>query len=157
MKEKFYSTVIAFFKKGVEPTNKFVTALVNAEGCYINTAHPEFVNGHRAVAMVNEKLQLNKPQATTETNKDGTQRKVPPTPASQQPTTYNLDSSDQGYFSSFFAKKTTKKPGVLEAPPAVLKATGTVSEKEYIEIEVIKLLLNFYYHITTKTIADMVL
>lgn len=43
----------------------------------------------------------------------------------------------ESYFGSFLQKKGQKKPGILEAPPAVLKATGTLSEREYIEIEVI--------------------
>lgn len=44
-----------------------------------------------------------------------------------------------GFFGSFFSKK--KKPGVLEAPPTVLKASGTLNEREYMETEVISMLL----------------
>ena len=47
LKEKFYTSVINFYKRCMDPTNKFVTSLVAAEGCYINTAHPDFLNGHK--------------------------------------------------------------------------------------------------------------
>lgn len=47
LKEKFHAVVIAFFKKVMEPTNKLVKDLVAMESCYINTGHPDFLNGHR--------------------------------------------------------------------------------------------------------------
>lgn len=47
LKEKFHQVVIAFFKKSIEPTNKLVKDLVAMEACYVNTGHPDFLNGHR--------------------------------------------------------------------------------------------------------------
>ena len=47
LKEKLHSVVISFFKKAMEPTNKLVKDLVNMESCYINTGHPDFLNGQR--------------------------------------------------------------------------------------------------------------
>jgi dynamin 1-like protein len=47
LKEKFHAVVIAFFKKVMDPTNKLVKDLVSMESCYINTGHPDFLNGHR--------------------------------------------------------------------------------------------------------------
>lgn len=47
LKEKMHGVVIAFFKKAMEPTNKLVRDLVSMESCYINTGHPDFLNGHR--------------------------------------------------------------------------------------------------------------
>ncbi|KAL9117122.1 MAG: hypothetical protein Q9187_006345, partial [Circinaria calcarea] len=47
LKEKFHAVVINFFKKVMEPTNKLVKDLVAMEACYINTGHPDFLNGHR--------------------------------------------------------------------------------------------------------------
>ena len=47
LKEKMHGVVIAFFKKAMDPTNKLVRDLVNMESCYINTGHPDFLNGHR--------------------------------------------------------------------------------------------------------------
>lgn len=47
LKEKLHGVVIGFYKKAMEPTNKLVRDLVAMEACYVNTAHPEFLNGHR--------------------------------------------------------------------------------------------------------------
>ena len=47
LKEKFHNVVITFFKKCMDPTNKLVRDLIAMETCYINTGHPDFLNGHR--------------------------------------------------------------------------------------------------------------
>ena len=47
LKEKLYQVVITFFKKSMDPTNKLVKDLVAMEACYVNTGHPDFLNGHR--------------------------------------------------------------------------------------------------------------
>ncbi len=160
LKERFYSTVIAFFKKGLDPTNKLVTSVIAAETCSINTVHPDFINGHRAMAIVYDKLQLNTKPTEKEKGKDGGKEDNKKSSANgpTSPISYTLDksNSNEGVFSSFFARQPNRKPGVLEAPPPVLKASGTVSEREYVEIEVIKLLLTSYFSIVKKTVTDMI-
>jgi dynamin 1-like protein len=47
LKEKVHAVVISFFKKCMDPTNKLVRDLINMEATYINTGHPDFLNGHR--------------------------------------------------------------------------------------------------------------
>lgn len=146
LKEKFYATVISFFRKGLDPTNKLVSQLVAAEACYINTAHPDFISGHKAMAIVYDKLQLNKPTSPTDRSVEKLDAK---------PKTYNLD-EPQGIFGSFFKRASKPKPGVLEPPPSVLKATGSISERDLTEMEVIKLLINSYFNIVKQTTVDMV-
>lgn len=46
-------------------------------------------------------------------------------------------SGNGGFFGSFFAAKNKKKAAAMEAPPPSLKASGTLSERENIEVEVI--------------------
>ena len=165
LKERFYSTVIAFFKKGLDPTNKLVNSIIAAETCSINTVHPDFINGHRAMAIVYDKLQLNnKPAAekgkdgAKDASADASKKSTALNNGPASPVTYTLDksNSNEGIFSSFFARQPNRKPGVLEPPPPVLKASGTVSEREYVEIEVIKLLLTSYFNIVKKTVTDMI-
>ena len=43
----------------------------------------------------------------------------------------------------------------MEAPPPVLRATGTMSERT-METEVIKLLISSYYNIVKRTVGDVV-
>ncbi|KFA63237.1 hypothetical protein S40285_04926 [Stachybotrys chlorohalonatus IBT 40285] len=155
LKETMYSVVISFFKKAMDPTNKLVRDLVSMEACYINTGHPDFINGHRAMAIVNERHNPSKPvQVDPKTGKP-----LPTsTPArTASPTVPEPDgSANGGFFGSFFAAKNKKKAAAMEAPPPTLKASGTLSERENIEVEVIKLLISSYYNIVKRTMIDMV-
>lgn len=150
LKEKFHQVVIAFFKRSMNPTNKLVSDLVAMEACYINTGHPDFLNGHRAMAIVHDRHNAAKPvQVDPKTGK--------PLPGGRDsPNPQSLDSSPEGFFQSFFASKNKKRMAAMEPPPATLKASGTLSEREGIEVEVIKLLINSYYNIVKRTMIDMV-
>ncbi|KAL2018353.1 hypothetical protein VTK56DRAFT_956 [Thermocarpiscus australiensis] len=156
LKEKMHAVVISFFKKAMEPTNKLVRDLVAMESCYINTAHPDFLNGHRAMAIVNERHNPQKPvQVDPKTGKP-----LATTPArAASPTLMGgpeSESSNAGFFGSFFAAKNKKKAAAMEPPPPTLKASGTLSEREGIEVEVIKLLISSYFNIVKRTMIDMV-
>lgn len=182
LKEKFYATVISFFRKGMDPTNKMLHQLVAAETSYINIAHPDFINGHKAMAIVYEKLHgasaRQSPQSTSATvpiisnnersigsndlklgsRQQQQQQTLTPLPTQQQVqvTANQMEDNNGGIFGSFFKKQGKSKPGILEAPPTVLKASGSVSEREFTEIEVIKLLIQSYFSIVKRTIIDMV-
>ncbi|KFX96012.1 hypothetical protein O988_04139 [Pseudogymnoascus sp. VKM F-3808] len=158
LKEKFHAVVIAFFKKAMDPANKLVRDLVSMEACYVNTGHPDFLNGHRAMAIVNERHHQAKPvQVDPKTGKPLTAAQAAAAP--QRSASPSLDGADGngGFFGSFFASKSNKKKAAaMEAPPPSLKASGTLSERETVEVEVIKLLINSYYNIVKRTIIDMV-
>ncbi|KAG4305576.1 hypothetical protein PORY_001132 [Pneumocystis oryctolagi] len=153
LRERFHQVVINFFKKAMQPTHKLVQDLISMETCYINTAHPDFLNGHRAMAIVNEKINQSKPvQLDPKTGK--------PLPVTARdnlaPSYLDAGSDNGGFFGSFFASKNKKKMAAMDAPPPVLKASGTLSERETIETEVIKLLINSYFNIVRRTMIDMV-
>ncbi|KAK4690587.1 vacuolar protein sorting-associated protein 1, partial [Lecanoromycetidae sp. Uapishka_2] len=152
LKEKFHQVVVNFFKKAIDPTNKLVKDLVAMEACYVNTGHPDFLNGHRAMAIVNER----NAKPTQVDPKTG--RPLPPAvpPRASSPSLDLPSDANSGFFGSFFAPKNKKKMAAMDSPPPQLKASGTLSEKEANEVEVIKLLINSYYNITRRTMIDMV-
>lgn len=197
LKDRFYTTIVEFFRKGMEPTNKIVTDYVSAEVSYINTAHPDFISGHFAMTLAHEKLtgastsgqqQQHQPSAigsftssitsrlpsaispgsqhpqhpqiqqSQEHRRD--QRPGPPLQVAVAQESINLDQQEKemGVFSNFFKKPQgqPRRPGILDAPPQVLKASGNVSEREFLEIQVIKLLLHSYYSIVKRTLIDLV-
>ncbi|ORX51929.1 hypothetical protein DM01DRAFT_1367537 [Hesseltinella vesiculosa] len=151
LKEKFYYVVLNFFKKALAPTTKLVSDLIAMEGTYLDSTHPDFLTGHQAFAIVNEQRQAKQPPNPNEPKLG--QR---PTPA--QLATQNSTPEDAGLFGSFFGtnKKTKKPSGMLEAPPASLKASGALSDRELMETEVIKLLVQSYFNIVKRTVIDMV-
>ncbi|KAG9302505.1 hypothetical protein G9A89_007209 [Geosiphon pyriformis] len=148
LKEKFNSVVINFFKKAMNPTNKLVTDLVAMETCYINTGHPDFLNGHKAMTIINDKL--NPPKQPGTDNKNRSTTNLTNNPLGFDPEGPN------SFFGSFFASNKKKKAGVMEPPPPVLKASGNLSEREIMETEVIKLLIQSYFNIVKRTIVDTV-
>src|ERR1700761_8961977 len=88
------------------------------------------------MAIVNERHQSTKPvQVDPKTGK--------PMPASATPVrtaspTFDANGdANGGFVGSFFAAKNKKKMAAMEAPPPTLKASGTLSEREGVEVEVI--------------------
>jgi vacuolar protein sorting-associated protein 1 len=90
------------------------------------------------MAIVNERHNPTKPvQVDPKTGKP-LPASTPARAASPTLTDSNLGGDkDTGFFGSFFAAKNKKKAAAMEPPPTTLKASGTLSERENIEVEVI--------------------
>lgn len=159
LKDRVNQSVVNFFRRGLDPTNKLVTQLVAAESCYINTANSDFIGGHGAMQKAQEKLGLSSQsqQQPASGGGGGGKPSVPDRPGKPTTAPMNLASEEStGIFGGFFTKKPVRRPGILEAPPQVLKASGAISEREFMEMEVIKALLQSYYDLVKRTIVDMV-
>ena len=123
------------------------------------------------MAIVNDRHTAAKPvQVDPKTGKP-----LPPaaTTGRASPTMEVLQDGNGGFFGSFFASKNKKKMAAMEAPPPQLKASGTLSEREGLEVEVISMLVYFssrpimltaisellitsYFNIVKRTLVDMV-
>jgi len=154
LRERFNAVVVNFFKTSMTPTVKLVTDMVSMQACYINTTHPDFIGGHRAFALVQDKI---------------TAAKAPPNPndpkaARQAALNNNKDldvevKRDEGFFGSFFARGTqSKKKGVaaMEAPPPSIRPQAQLSERESMETDVIKTLIHSYFNVVKREMIDMV-
>ncbi|SCV01374.1 LAME_0G15808g1_1 [Lachancea meyersii CBS 8951] len=148
LREAMSSCFVQFLKDAIIPTNTFVSDIIGAEQTYINTAHPDLLKGSQAMAMIEEKLHPRQVAVDPKTGKP-----LPHQPV-QQPTTQSEDKS--GFFGGFFSSKNKKKLAALESPPPVLKATGQMTERETMETEVIKLLIESYFNIVKRTVADVI-
>lgn len=183
LREAISNEFIDFLKNAIIPTNQFVLDIIASEQTYINTAHPDLLNGSEAMSMVQEKLhpsqqQYNQQQQPQQIYVDPKTGK--PLPPNKQPhqqpqqpqspqnlqgnmapmTPNNLSQGNadnkNGFFGGFFSSKNKKKLASLEAPPPVLKATGQMTERETLETEVIKLLITSYFNIVKRTVADLI-
>ena len=125
----------------------------------------------QAMAIVHDRHNASKPtQVDPKTGKPLPPSAVPPRASS--PSLDMPSDSGTGFFGSFFAPKNKKKMAAMDSPPPQLKASGTLSEKEAQEVEVIstchprvprssltmtaELLINSYFNITRRTMIDMV-
>ncbi|KZO95750.1 VpsA protein [Calocera viscosa TUFC12733] len=155
LRERFSAVVINFFKTSMDPTTKLVKDLVQMQACYINTTHPDFLNGQKAMQIISDRLNASKPPPAAH------DPKRPMTPA-QLNNNKDLDvdpkREDSGFFGSFFAAKQPRKKGgpVMEAPPSVIKPQAALNDRELMETEVIKLLIQSYFNIIKREMIDMV-
>jgi dynamin 1-like protein len=153
LRERFNAVVVNFFKQLMTPTLKLVQDMVAMQACYVNTTHPDFIGGHKATAIVTERLNANR--APTPAND-------PKNPRSAVNNNKDLDvdvKQDAGFFGSFFAAKSgPKKKGVaaMEAPPPNIRPQAALNERETMETEVIKLLIHSYFNIVKREMIDMV-
>lgn len=92
------------------------------EACYINTAHPDFLSGHQAIAIVNEQLQAkNQPAQITDKQHSTTNNRQQQLAALQTNNASSASSFDSNndsngsFFGSFFTgpKKTKKSAGAM--------------------------------------------
>ena len=122
------------------------------------------------MAIVNDRTNAAKP--TQVDPKTG--RPIPPPPRAASPSLDLPEDGKEGFFGSFFSSKNKKKMAAMDSPPPQLKASGTLSERESNEVEVIsmldrylleiwawthvfsELLINSYFNITRRTLIDMV-
>ncbi|KIL68553.1 hypothetical protein M378DRAFT_158362 [Amanita muscaria Koide BX008] len=152
LRERFNHVVVNFFKKSMNPTLKLVQDMVAMQACYINTTHPDFISGHKATAIVHEKLNANKPQAPAADAKNA---------RTQVNNNKDLDvdkKEEPSFFGSFFSSKnTTKKKGsIMDAPPPSIRPQSSLNERETVETDVIKLLIHSYFNIVKREMIDMV-
>lgn len=151
LKEQLTQQVIQYLREEVVPTSKFVNDIIKLEETYVNTAHPDLLKGSEAMAMVEEKFHPKAPvQIDPKTGK--------PLPQPLQPQQQQQPQKDEngGFFGGFFTLKNKKRLQAMEAPPLVLRASGTMTERELMETEVIKLLILLYYDIVKRTVQDLV-
>ncbi|SCU94803.1 LADA_0G11408g1_1 [Lachancea dasiensis] len=147
LREAMSNYFVQFLKESIIPTNTFVSDIIRAEETYINTAHPDLLKGSQAMAMIEEKLHPRQVAVDPKTGKA-----LPNQPPQQSAQTEDKS----GFFGGFFSSKNKKKLVALESPPPVLKATGQMTERETMETEVIKLLIESYFNIVKRTIADVI-
>lgn len=152
LRERFNHVVIQFFKRCLAPTTKLVTDIVASEACYLNTGHPDFISGHRAMAIVNERLHPPEKPAP-----DARRKELAINNDKDLDVTVK---NEQGFFGSFFGNKQIQqnkaRQALMESPPTTLRASGQLTDRETMEVEVIKLLITSYYNITKRTIIDMI-
>jgi hypothetical protein len=108
------------------------------QACYVNTTHPDFLNGHKAMQIVQDRLNANKPPEKPIDPKSG--KLAPGALNNGRDLDADYRKEEPSFFGSFFAKdKAPKRKGtpIMEAPPSVIKPVASLNEREIMETEVI--------------------
>ncbi|TIB68003.1 hypothetical protein E3Q18_02098 [Wallemia mellicola] len=160
LKERFNSVVIASFKKAMEPTQKLVTDMVNMQACYINTTHPDFLSGHKAMALVTERQQQAQ-KAPPPAVDPKTGKLAPGVLNNNRDLDVDTKKEEPSFFGSFFSKTGAgaqkKKSGpIMESPPPQIRPQSALNDREALETEVIKMLITSYFNIVKREMIDMV-
>ncbi|KAI0049869.1 hypothetical protein FA95DRAFT_1604029 [Auriscalpium vulgare] len=155
LRDRFNSVVMNFFKTSMAPTTKLISDMVAMQAGYVNTTHPDFLNGHKAMAIVTERFQ----------------KPATPEPKSGKVTAAQLNNNkdlevdikkeEPSFFGSFFSpakggQPKKKGPQPIKTPPSVIRPQAALSDRETLETEVIKLLIHSYYNIVKREMIDMV-
>ncbi|GAB9467414.1 hypothetical protein Gpo141_00004760 [Globisporangium polare] len=152
------------------PTQAMIQNLIQIELSYVNTNHPDFIGGSRAVAQLMEKL-----QRETISGGGGGNGYQDPNKDPRRASTSNakpsaggaagqggVDDKDNGLMSYIFPgskkKPTADKSGIVKLPqvPVSMRQVEEPTDRERIETEIIKSLLASYFDIVRKNFLDLV-
>eukprot|EP00461_Guttulinopsis_vulgaris_P001387 UN01387 len=170
LKHQILETLQRLFDNCVIPTKAFIKNIVNSELAYINTSHPDFIGGARAMQQainmrrgLAQQALLAAQQRNEETTLEEQYQQL--LLEDQQrfvEQSYSLDGYGEDDFDSQvinsaghiitnnrpFGRFTTDKLKACRQQPP--------TERELVEIDVIKLLIESYFNIVKKTIKDII-
>ena len=199
LRDRMLEVVANLLRRAVNPTQLMVSNLVKIELAYINTSHPDFIGGSRAVARLMDKIGKENDRVRAGTDRRDQRVAEPSSPLSNT-SVNNYDYEDAKESSDVFAspentkKRSTGGGGIMDVifggnktssqhsphrssrdrnprsttngPPTIVhlpKVPQTMkqtdappTEREQVEMEVIKSLMESYFAIVQKNFCDMV-
>jgi dynamin 1-like protein len=186
LRDSIVEVVSALLKRCMGPSQMMVSNLVKIELAYINTSHPDFIGGSKAVARMMQKIgnesDNRRNAARNPAAGHGDEAQVADTPMSSSSLSpyYNPEEGDGAFLQTpndgtggimnfiFRGGKSPPRgrPHVAGGPPTVvqlpqvpdtMKQTDVPpNERERVEMDVIKSLIASYFAVVRKNFIDMV-
>lgn len=168
LRNRVIEVVNHMLRSSLVPTQAMVQNLIQIELSYVNTNHPDFIGGSRAVAQLMERLQretISGGGATNgyqDPNKDPRRAAAKPSAAAAAAGNAGGDEKENGLMSYIFPGSKKKAPadksGIVKLPqvPVSMRQVEEPTDRERIETEIIKSLLASYFDIVRKNFLDLV-
>lgn len=163
LRDKVVEVVNKMLRSCLLPTQNMISNLIKIEMAYVNTNHPDFIGGSRAIAQLMDKIQDEKNNATI--NHSSVQQHAP---LEIQVPKDDVKSNANGIMSMIFPQKRgdnpttntvdSEKSFVVKLPqvPETMRQADNPSDRERIETEIIKSLMESYFDIVRKNFVDLV-
>ncbi|KAK6781561.1 hypothetical protein RDI58_019357 [Solanum bulbocastanum] len=161
LRRRLEDVTARFLRDDVKPAERMITNLIDMEIDYINSSHPNFIGGTKAVDMAQNELktmQVGRPQSDNDRmSSAGTST----TRTWGVTSLFGIRGSSAGNSSKRHAAEVVHDinlaPPVIQLknPPPVLRPGETETEYQ-VEIIVTKLLITSYYDIVRRNIQDLV-
>ncbi|CAK9882879.1 unnamed protein product [Sphagnum jensenii] len=181
LQRRIEEVVTSFLQEGLAPAETMISHLIEMEMDYINTSHPNFVGGNKAVDIALQELRgVKVPMsdiAKTKVYMISMLKRLPSSISGNSATggswgiTSIFSSSEVRTSNSINRELAVNREYAedvqgsaehvfatiqLHEPPAVLRSPDAQTERETLEIAVTRLLLKSYYDIVRKIIQDAV-
>jgi dynamin 1-like protein len=170
LRDSIIDVVNQLLRERLVPTQRMISDLVRIELAHINTSHPDFIGGSRAVSQLMERMHeesVKKGKAGGSASRNNDRAAAAGVRSSSGGSSGGSGSgggkSDAGFLSRVWgggetAVSTGGPPGMVTLPqmPSSLRQSDEMTERERIEVEIIKSLIRSYYNIVRKNIADLV-
>jgi len=151
------------------PTQSMISNLIAIELAHINTSHPDFIGGSRAVSQLMERMHQEKAKAADGRHGSGSTTNLNTNSSSSTASTTNTstDRSSSSIFNFGRSTTTTQPPTssssagensavTLPSMPSSVRQNSKMTDRELIEVEIIKSLIRSYFNIVRKNIGDLV-
>mmetsp|Transcript_16093 Transcript_16093/g.30405 ORF Transcript_16093/g.30405 Transcript_16093/m.30405 type:complete len:810 (+) Transcript_16093:287-2716(+) len=184
LRDRLVEVVNGLLKRAVGPTQMMVSNLVKIELAYINTSHPDFIGGSRAVAQLMRKLEREKDAARKAQHVQGGATPLSSTSVNSlsidDDKENNQGGATPGILNFVFGRGATpakgnhnnknntfRSPvGATMGPPTIVQlpqvpdtmrqTDAPITDRERVEMEIIKSLIDSYFNIVRKNFIDMV-
>ncbi|RYR65892.1 hypothetical protein Ahy_A03g011818 isoform D [Arachis hypogaea] len=169
-----------FLREGLAPSETMIAHLIEMEMDYINTSHPNFIGGSKALELAAQQMKNSRVSLSVAQVKDALDSDKGPASERNGKSRGNASGGGLGWRLPFVFGDGDNRPVVkentaskqhiepvhgmelsfsiiqLREPPPVLRPSESSSETEAMEITVTKLLLTSYYDIVRKNVEDLV-